>query len=42
MDYEKRYKDALERAEMLIEKLEVNHIKGFIYHIFPELKEKGD
>lgn len=42
MDYEKRYKEALERAETLIEKLESTHIKGFIYHIFPELQESED
>lgn len=42
MNYEKKYKDALERAKILIEKLESTHIKGFIYHIFPELKESED
>ena len=39
MDYEKKYKETLERAGLLIEKLESNHIKGFIYNILPELKE---
>lgn len=40
--YEQKYNDALERAETLIEKLESAHIKGFIYHIFPELIEDED
>lgn len=39
MNYEEKYNAALERAETLIEKLESVHIKGFIYHIFPELIE---
>lgn len=30
MDYEKKYEEALSRAEILIEKLESTHIKGFI------------
>ena len=41
-NYEERYKEALERAKVLIDKLESTHIKGFIYHIFPELKESED
>jgi hypothetical protein len=42
MDYKKKYKEALRRAKTLIEKLESNHIKGFIYDIFPELIESDD
>lgn len=42
MNYKEKYNDALERARVLIEKLEDTHIKGFIYHIFPELKELKD
>lgn len=42
MNYEQKYNEAFKRAETLIEKLESTHIKGFIYHIFPELKENKD
>lgn len=42
MNYKEKYDTALERARVLIEKLEDAHIKGFIYHIFPELKESED
>ena len=37
-----KYNKAFERAKTLIEKLESTHIKGFIYHILPELKESED
>lgn len=42
MNYKEKYNAALERARILTEKLEDTHIKGFIYHIFPELKESKD
>lgn len=42
MTREDKYKQALERAKVLIDKLESTHIKGFIYHIFPELQENED
>lgn len=42
MNYKEKYNAALERAKTITEKLEDTHIKGFIYHIFPELKESED
>lgn len=41
-DYKKLYEEALGRAGHLMEKLESNHIKWFIYSIFPELLDSED
>ena len=41
MDYEKAYKEALERANVA-HKDEDRHIKATLERIFPELKESKD
>jgi len=43
MDYEKKYKEALERARQFSEKPYLEDSKGIVDYIFPELKEsKGE
>ena len=39
MDYEKKYKEALERARQFSEKPYLEDSKGIVDYIFPELKE---
>ena len=42
MDYEKKYKEALERAKQFSEKPYLEDSKGIVEYIFPELKESED
>lgn len=42
MDYEKKYKEALERARQFSEKPYLEDSKGIVDYIFPELKESED
>ena len=42
MDYEKKYKEALERAKKFSEKPYLEDSKGIVEYIFPELKESED
>ena len=42
MDYEKAYKEALERARQFSDKPYLEDSKGIVDYIFPELKEKED
>ena len=42
MDYEKKYKEALERAKQFREKPYLEDSKGIVDYIFPELKESED
>lgn len=42
MDYEKAYKEALERARQFSEKPYLEDSKGIVDYIFPELKESED
>ena len=42
MDYEKKYKEALERAKQFSEKPYLEDSKGIVDYIFPELKESED
>ena len=42
MDYEKKYKEALERAKQFSEKPYLEDSKGIVEYIFPELAESED
>ena len=42
MDYEEKYKEALERAKQFSEKPYLEDSKGIVEYIFPELKESED
>ena len=42
MDYEKKYKEAMERARQFFEKPYLEDSAGIVGYIFPELKEEGE
>ena len=42
MNYEKKYKEALERAKQFSEKPYLEDSAGIVEYIFPELKESED
>ena len=42
MDYEKKYKEAIERAKQFSEKPYLEDSKGIVEYIFPELQESED